>query len=461
MPRLWGLDLRGIIKTDMAMIRTWTGWQHPWTVLVLLLSLPVAIFWRPGFFYIWDDWTALIQMVEYPFGQYLITPDGEQWFPLFHLLFYGLVKAAGERYSLLVLVNCVGTGVNAFLLYLFFRRQWHAGLALTLSLFYAGAALHHAIAWNGFYVGYLLSLGFFLGGLLLTDSYLSAPSAGRLGGIGLLSWLSLLSHNYPLSGLMALPLYALLMAKTDARRRFWAVMAAIGVVYLAFAGGYVIFAGVPAVASHNQTIFARLPGPTYLVHLFFGALLAPFFYLFWGHFHFPAPAIIAGTSLMVFSLVVIWRWGGSPEKRLALWALLANILPFFLISLTRYQRSVNQAYVPRYGIFTLIGALLLVGTAWRLLAVRTRWKPVFHALALSLLAVMVYGQMASLPIWQKKHLDMSQAAKTCYEHLSGENEAQASVPPEAFEKFCPTAHPVITRRQAVAIRRFLNGEPGK
>ena len=34
--------------------------------LVLLLALPVLIFWQAGFFYILDDWTALIQMAELP-----------------------------------------------------------------------------------------------------------------------------------------------------------------------------------------------------------------------------------------------------------------------------------------------------------------------------------------------------------------------------------------------------------
>ena len=134
-------------------------------MLLVLLALPVLIFWRPVFFYILDDWTALIQMAERPFAQYLVTPDGEQWFPFFHLIFYGLVQMAGERYYLLVLVNCLGTGVNAFLVFLFFRRHLSYGLALTLSALYAAAAVHHAIAWNAFYVGYLLSLGFFLGAL--------------------------------------------------------------------------------------------------------------------------------------------------------------------------------------------------------------------------------------------------------------------------------------------------------
>ncbi len=72
--------------------------DRPFLVLLLLLAVPVIIFWRPIFFYMMDDWTALIQMVQYPFGQYLVTPDGEQWFPFFHLIYYGLVKIAGLHY---------------------------------------------------------------------------------------------------------------------------------------------------------------------------------------------------------------------------------------------------------------------------------------------------------------------------------------------------------------------------
>jgi hypothetical protein len=428
-------------------------------VLVPLLALPVIIFWRPVFFYVMDDWTALIQMVEYPFGQYLISPDGEQWFPFFHLVFYGLVKIAGEHYSLLVLINCLGTGINALLLYCFFRRFWSSGLALILSLLYAGAAVHHAIAWNAFYLGYLLCLSFFLGALLLTDSYLSSPSAGKLGGIGLGALLSILSHNYTLVGLMAFPLYALLLGGREKRRRFWALTGVIGVVYLLFICGYLLFAGLPAAASHNQRIFAGLPGPAYLLHLVYGAFLAPFFYLFWGHFHFPIPAYIAGVALLALCLIVIRRWGEATERRLALWALATNALPFILVSLTRYQRSVNQAFVARYGIFTLIGALILVGTAWRLWEAKMPKKSLSYSLALGLLLIIVCGQAFSLPRWQEQYLQMSLAARHCYTALNNDSGASPVITREEYDKFCPTAHPSITPDQARAIRRFLQGRP--
>ncbi len=448
-------------RTDATMARrTAPDTIHLVKVALLLMAVPVVIFWRPIFFYILDDWTALIQMSELPFGQYLFSPDGEQWFPLFHLIFYGLVKVAGEKYYLLVLINCLGTGVNAFLFYLFLRRHFAWGLALTLSLFYAGAAVHHAIAWNGFYVGYLLSLGFFLGALLLTDNYLRAPTQAGLWGIGLCGALSVLSHNYPLVGLASLPLYALIVGGEAGRRRFWPLVLVIGAVCLLFGAGYLRFAGASAAASHNIKVFSGLPGVSYLVHLFFGAWLSPFLYLFWGYYHFPVVTYLAAVALMVFSLAAVWKWGGAAERRLALWALLANGLPFILISLTRYQRSVNQAFVARYGVFTLIGALILVGIAWRLLAekwLQNRW---FQLVSLGLLGLMACGQIFSLPHWHDKYLEMSRAAKLCYQELSTENDGGRGIAMEEYRKFCPTAHPTITHRQAAAIRRFLQGSPG-
>lgn len=443
----------------MRLKETWEN--HPWLAALPLLALPVLIFWRPVFFYIMDDWTALIQMVGLPFGRYLVTPDGEQWFPFFHLIFYGLVRLAGERYSLLVLINCLAIGVNALLLYGFFRRYWSSGLALILGLFYAGAAVQQAIAWNSFYIGYAMCLGFFLGALLLTDHYLQSPSPGKLTGIGLCALLSVLSHNYTLVGLLALLLYVRLWGGREARGQFWALTGVIALVYLIFICGYLRFAGLPAAASHNRALFAGLPGPGYLLHLVYAAFLAPFFYLFWGYYHFPIPAHIAGGALLAACLVVIWRWGGAPEKRLAGWALAANALPFLLISLTRYQRSPNQAFVARYGIFTLIGALLLVGTAWRLWQARRPQKWLNYSLAVVLLAVMIGGQAAGLSLWREKYLEMSRAARHCYTALNDAAASSQVLTREEFDKFCPTANPIITPSQARAIRRFLQGAPDR
>jgi hypothetical protein len=223
--------------------------------------------------------------------------------------------------------------------------------------------------------------------------------------------------------------------------------------------GYLSFAGLPAATSHNQEIFAGLPGLAYFLHMLCGAFLAPLFYLFWGHYHFPIPAYIAGGALLALSLAIIWRWGRNVEKHLALWALLLNLLPFFLVSLTRYQRDINQAFVARYGIFTLIGALLLVGIAWRLLALRTPQKLYINTLAGVILAVIVAGQIFSLPLWTTKYLEISRAAEKCYAVLNQKERSGGTVTAEDFKKFCPTAHPVITAGQAKAIHSLLGGMP--
>ena len=138
---------------------------------------------------------------------------------------------------------------------------------------------------------------------------------------------------------------------------------------------------------------------------------------------------------------------------------MTNALPFLLISLTRYQRSLNQAFVARYGIFTLIGALLLVGLAWRLLTERLPSRIWKQLLPLGLLALMLAGQFLALPRWTEKYLEMTRAAETCYFVLSQEA-ASARLPQEDYQKFCPGAYPVITPSQALAIRRFLNGQDG-
>ncbi len=211
-------------------------------------------------------------------------------------------------------------------------------------------------------------------------------------------------------------------------------------MYLVFTLGYLSFAGARAAASQNSQVFAGLPGPDYLVHLFFGAVLAPFFYLFWGHYHFPVYAYVAGITLLAASLAAIWRWGKAPPRRLALWALLTNALPFLLISLTRYQRSLDQAFVARYGIFTLIGALLLIGTAWRLLAPRLPQGRRWRLLPLALLAVMAAGQILGLPRWTEKYQEISRAARTCYYELSRENDA-ARLSPEEYRKILSRVPP--------------------
>ena len=107
----------------------------------------------------------------------------------------------------------------------------------------------------------------------------------------------------------------------------------------------------------------------------------------------------------------------------------------------------------------MIGALLLIGIAWRLLAARLPSRRWAEALGGVILAVMVWGQLGSLPIWTAKYLEMSQVARKCYVVLNHGTPDSQSITPEEFRKFCPDAYPTITPGQARAIRRLLGGVP--
>lgn len=423
---------------------------------LILLAVPVLVFWRSGFFFIQDDWTALAQMAGNPPWRFLGLPDGEQWFPLCHLVFYGLIRAFGTQYSLLVLTNCIGTGLNAFLFHLLLRRHLEFTKSLVLSAIYASAAVHHAIAWNSFYVCYILSLGFLLGALLLADDYARAPSGFLLAGIGFCALCSVLAHNYTLLGLPLIPLYAVLMLSPEARRtRWWPSAVTIVVVYILFAVGYLSFAGPAAPASHNQEVLSSLPGPGYPVHWFFGSFLSPFLYLFWGHFHFPVWDYVAGVALLVLTAGVIWRWGEPAEKRLALWACLFNSLPMLLVSLTRYQRALNQAFVARYAVFTLLGALLLLGTAWKIMERKTSLRRRFALPAAALAVLMIAGQVFSLPRWLDGYAKMSRASLEFYQSLDTGKRFDPAFLQRPVNEFWMDVRIPLTGAQFLEIRRFL------
>jgi hypothetical protein len=406
-----------------------------------------------------DDWIALWQISANSFGQYLITPDTEHWYPLFKVIFYTLLKVFGTHYSLLVLINCLLVGVTAFLLYIFYQRLFSPYLALTLALIYVLCAAHTTDIWTAHNITLILSLGFFLGALLFTDSYLSSPRPANLLGLGLCAGLSILSNNFIVLGLAALPLYALLTGGAPGRRRFWPLAAVIGLIYLLFGGGYFTFAGLAAAASHNTRLFAGLPGPGYLLHLFYAAFLSPFFYLFWGHNHFPLWAYILGVSLFILCLGVIGCWGEPRDRRLALWVFTLNSLPFVLTSLIRYQRSIDQAFVPRYAIFTLMGTMIILGTAWFILSQRRPSGPVSRLLPLALVLTMLAGQFLSLPAWQQEYARLSQASLSYYRTFPEAAPPGPSSPDQAGQSFMQARHPGLTLEQKWAIRRFLSGLP--
>lgn len=431
-----------------------------WVTVVLLLAAPVLVFWRPSqpFFFIQDDWRILRQMAELPFWQYLTAYNTEHWYPFSNLVYYILIELFGDHYSLLVLVNCLLTGVNAVLLYLFYRFHLSPTLALSFSLFYAIAGVQPAAVWNSSYICFILAVGFFLGALLLTHRYLQAPSGSGLFGVGLCGLLAVLSNNFIVPALAALPLYALFLGGRESKRRFWSLAAVVGLCYLAFILGYSRFAGIKAATTLNHAPFS-LPGPKYLLHLSYGAILSPLLYLFWGHYHFPVWAYVGAVTTLTLSVTLVWWVGEARDRRLGLWILLLNVLPMLLTSLIRYQKAPEQAFVPRYASFTLIGVLLFLGIAWSLLSRRLPARPWARTLLpLGFLALLVYGQLGSLPSWREQYLESSRNAREFYQELGTERTGTFLRPGDNKRDFLPWDCRDLTRAQARAIRRFVQGD---
>jgi hypothetical protein len=268
-----------------------------------------------------------------------------------------------------------------------------------------------------------------------------------LFGIGLCGLLAILSTNFAVLPLASLPLYALLLGGPEGRRRFWALAAPVGLCYLAYVLGYTHFAGAKAATNLNKQIFSP-PGPSYLLHLAYGSILSPFFYLFWGHFHFPVWAYALAVATLVSSVALVLWAGGSRDRRLALWILLLNILPFLLASLARYKKAPEQAFV-----------LLLIGTAWNLLSRRLparSWVRIL--LPLGFLALLAHGQLAGVPVWRAKYLEYGRHAQDFYREL-GKGDAGTFLPPgDKGRDFLPWDSRDLTRPQALAIRRFVQRE---
>jgi hypothetical protein len=422
-------------------------------VALLLLAVPLAFYWRHDLFFMWDDWTELDLMAHNSFWKYLAMPDGEIFFPFFHLIFYSLVKISGEHYSILVLVNCLGIGLISFLLYLFLKRHFPPMLSLAMSLLYAGTTVHQAIGWNAFYLSYILSLGFFLLALLLTDRYMRSSTVILLLSIGFCAFLSIHSHNYTLLALVALPFYAALMGDSRSLRKCLPLVGVIAIVLVVFFGEYLTFVGLKGLTFYNHVVLSSFPGQAFFSHWFFGAFLAPLSFLFWGHNQSPGWAFFFGLLVWSGIIAVICWLGGLRERRLGLFAVLVNALPFLAVSLGRHQISINQALMVRYVFFTLLGTLLLAGTAWNILSARFARGIGHRLIPLVLIIVMVSGQILSIPVWQRGYLHLSRKAFECYQE------------PELLTKgdnLWLTPHHPLKQCQIEDIRQFLKGsEPSE
>jgi hypothetical protein len=163
----------------------------------------------------------------------------------------------------------------------------------------------------------------------------------------------------------------------------------------------------------------------------------------------PLLAVIVGILLLGSCILVIGVMGTPLERRLGLWALLLNALPFLMVSLGRYTFTYDYAFTARYVFFTLVGAMLLVGLAWTILARRVPAGNFRRRLAFGIIAVMIFGQIFTMPCWQKGYLQMSRKALTSYQAAESlVNDGLLLVNPQ---------HP-LAASQVSAIRKFLKNE---
>jgi hypothetical protein len=432
-------------------------------IFLILLVIPVILFWRRDLFFILDDWTLILQMSDgNSFWQFSIMPDCEMIMPISRFIYYIMILLFGVHYSWLILINCLITGLNTFLLYLIFSKHFKPNLALSLSILYAIAGVHGATAQMAYYISALLCLNFFLLSLLLTQIYVRQPSTLSLLGIGLFAWLSVNSWNFSLLGIWTLPIYATLFWETGTKRHLLGLIAVIGLVFLGFTAEYFIF-NLAGATCHNSTLFSQFFSFSFLSHWFVGSFLAPLVFLFHLETSRVAKVLISLAIFVSTAGLIMWV-GNLSEKKLCLWALVLNALPFLLVSLARHHFHVEQAFSDRYGIFTIIGSLFILGTTWQIIAAKLPARPGLQVvLPLAILAVMTWGQVHTIPKASRLYLKLSQEARSRYNHLGDEEfraqlAAAAVVNQPFFNLNQPIAvHPFLTNAQALAIHRYLSG----
>jgi hypothetical protein len=434
-------------------------------IVILFLIIPIILFWRRDLFFVLDDWSLLLLMVDTNLWVYTRMADGEVFMPVTRFIYYTLIQLFGVHYEWLILINCLLTGLNGFLLYLIFKSHFKPNLALALSLLYVVAAVHSATAQMAFYICAILCLGFFLLSLLFTEIYVSRPSTMSLLGIGLFAWLSVNSWNFSLLGIWTLPIYAALFGRAGAKRQLVRLILVIGLVFLGFTAEYFIFNGLAGAKSHNPQLFSQFLSLSYVSHWGVGSFVAPVNFLFGVEFRWQIKVVI-GLAIFLSTVGLVMGAGNLSEKKLCLWAILLNALPFSLVSLARHHFHVGQAFSDRYGIFTIIGALFILGTTWQIIADKLPPRLSTHVvLPLVILAAMIGAQVHTLPISTRLYVELSQEAQFRYNNLrDAAVRAKLSAAAEKDRLFFNQnhpfpVHPLLNNGHAVSIYEYLSGLP--
>ena len=177
----------------------------------------------------------------------------------------------------------------------------------------------------------------------------------------------------------------------------------------------------------------QLPGPADVLYILYGGLFQPFYLLLGGSYpvrillvlpiaRLLGPveylkSIVTALLAAAVTLPLIFCRGDSRTKRLALWAMFTNLLLFFLVGLVRYQMSILQSASIRYGVFTLMGTLLLLGLAWQTLSRLQPQRLWIRLLPIAMLAWILSSQANSHPQVRDYYLNLAQQTHNAYLRL--------------------------------------------
>ncbi len=435
---------RGAIRAALARAGLWT----------LLILLPLSIFWRADFFFIYDDWTELFAMSSQTWAQYVTGVNGEIWFPVFRAAFLPVVELFRDAYGLYVALNCVLLGVTAILLESLLRRHVPAGVSATLAVFFLFSPVHGVIVWNAFYLCYLMSMVFLLAAALCVHAYAGSGRTGWLAAAGVSGLLAATSHPYALFALFSLPVYAL--AAGGSPRQALHVLGAACAVGALYVGAYLGFAGISRV-----NFLAPESGPAssaadFLTHLLYGSFLSPFARAL----YFSDPESFwteRALPLAAFCVVLGHVLCFAPRRLrlLALWGVAFNATSFALVTLARHQLFVDQALSSRYGFFSWVG-ILAVFAAWWAMLLRMDIDRIMRVyIPLAALVAVAVSTLAVHPILDGHYTTMSRINRMAFQGFRPEGNYQGMSADDAANALVHPELRVFTRSQADGLRDFL------
>lgn len=426
---------------------------------LVLFVPPLLLFWRRDGFFIQDDWRAMILAAQTGPATFVLAPEGEQWFPFFHAVFYGLLRVLGTHYAAYTMISALLVGASGVLLWTILRRHFAETVPWILALTYVSAPVHFATVPIAFYICYHLSLIFFLAALMWMFRFLETGDRAPLLLSVLCMALSVTSHNFTWAALPACAASAGLLSPGPGWRRIVAAGLATGLIMVLYLCVYCLAAGADAATSLNPGLLTEFPLLRVLRHMLGGAIAAPAFYLAW-HQRLPiTPMLAVGLVLFAVPAAVVLGWGDGKERRILCWAVAMNLLFLLPVAFSRWHFGWGQSTAPRYGVFTLVGSLFVCGAAWS--AAARRWsvaRRVVPALAIAVLGAQACLRWMSPPEYFEKYRAEGRAAREFCRVVRVPAAAWPAEPVQASRAFLlPDSDlPVLTWSEYSAVRRFLD-----